>query len=103
MTTATQRWVEHAKLGGWSSFHEVGSKIELAEALLNPLAWQATGKTRGWGLICTECLTEGGERTSCSCGMSYPPTDYKWHWSWHRFIDALADGKDIEQALLAIE
>ena len=55
------------------------------EVLLEPSAWQAVGKTRGW----RRELYENGE--------------VEWQHIWHRFIDHLADGKTIEEALLAIK
>lgn len=45
---------------------------------LDPTFWQALGKARGWG---AEAWGWGGET---------------WVMEWHRFIDALAEGKDAE-------
>jgi len=56
------------------------------EALLDPLAWQAVGKTRGW-----KSLT----------GESYNDR-YAWQEKWHNFIAHLADGKTIDEALSAL-
>lgn len=43
---------------------------------LNPKAWKAVGKVEGWSLMYAE-----------------------WRKKWHRMIDALAEGKTIEEYL----
>lgn len=53
--------------------------------LLDPNAWKAVGKTRGFKntapISQMECFDE------------------PWVYQWHLFIDALADGKTIEESL----
>lgn len=102
MITATQQFIGDAIKGGWDGnggfetyeerirgwyFHDFGNEhgvyLTLAEILLDPLAWQAVGKTRGWGMM---------EH------MDLP----LWRDKLHSFIDHLADGKSIEDALTAI-
>ena len=56
--------------------------IELA--LLDPLAWQAVGKTRGWS------------------GSGWMDSPTQAIHNWHRFIDHLADVTTIDEALAAI-
>lgn len=103
--TATTRFIEDAikgeyngtslvRKGCWTGIntwrHNLGSmndELHFMAMLLDTLAWQAVGKTRGW----TEDLPSG------------KPSTIGWQHEWHRFIDALADGKDIEEALQAIE
>jgi hypothetical protein len=69
--------------------HKSSTRLSLGIALLDPLAWQAVGKTRGW----TETILD-----------SYPAIhDYQWRREWHRFIDYLADEETIDEALQAIE
>lgn len=64
--------------------------------LLDPAAWQAVGKTRGW-----ESDTRFAEATAD--GMSeIMIIAGEWKDKWHRFIDHRADGKTIEEALQAI-
>lgn len=46
------------------------------DILLDPLAWKAVGKVEGW--------------------WDNPP-EYVWRTNMHRMIDALAEGKTIEQ------
>jgi len=68
---------------------KMGFEAEAQEALLDPLAWQAVGKTRlkEWGEVTFWRLTE---------------TEPTWRNKWHRFIDHLADGKTIDEALAAM-
>lgn len=54
---------------------------------LDPLFWQSLGRGLGWKTACYKSLdTDGLEK------------DFQgaWVWYWHRFIDHLAEGKDIE-------
>lgn len=95
--THTQQFIEDAIEGGWlpiyarkhadkwkSDYQKLRyiRLYHLEAMLLDPLAWQAVGKVRGWK-----------ERSD----------DYQW-WKvhWHAFISHLADGKTIEEALQAI-
>lgn len=61
-------------------FGQFGSQclgtIPTADILLDPLFWQALGKAMGWEFR----------------------SDHKepWKKEWHRFIDHLAEGKDVE-------
>jgi hypothetical protein len=85
--THTQQFIEDAIAGGWCIYHE-GIRIYkdamseeysnalVNRALLDPAAWQAVGKTRGW------------DEVLCP-----------WRKVWHCFIDALASGDDIDTAL----
>jgi len=51
--------------------------------LLDPKFWQAVGKTRGW----SKYISAVGQPSMM------------WKSMWHRFIDHLADGLTIEEAL----
>lgn len=57
-------------------------KANIYQTFLDPLFWQALGKSEGWGEdhLCWECGAEEGG-------------GYKAH--WHSFIDHLAEGKGI--------
>jgi hypothetical protein len=102
--TATQQFIEDALAGGFAKDTVLGMRVtevngdnvllredavtltlRISQILLQPLAWQAVGTTRGWGV---------------EEAPSYPP--YQWHNEWHRFIDGLAEGKSIDEALQAI-
>ena len=112
--TATKKFIEDAVRGGWypknykperfvSQAIRAVQKSKFVERwLLDPLAWQAVGKTRGWHLpIAVEVHFRDHEdyRSDVDFDRSYP----EWLWRQHRFIDHLADGKTIEEALQAIE
>ena len=119
---ATKQFIEDAIEGGWNprpekatpkiimldkdeqdevfiifntEFREKGNAngrtwtMRVEQILLDPLAWQAVGKTRGW--VETR-------------GDSYGVPVKKQHWrrQWIFFIDNLADGLSIEEALEAI-
>lgn len=79
--TATERFIEDAIKGGWDNKMQTAldwvANGMYREPLLEPPAWQAVGKTRGW----------------------VSP----WRYYWIQFIDHLADGKTIDEALQAIE
>ncbi len=93
--TATQKFIEDAIEGGcpfsqlelnhWKEtaqyLHPLDYQRLVSYALLNPLAWQAVGKTRGW----------------CK--------DYEREWEdlARDFMVYLMRGKTIEEALSAIE
>jgi hypothetical protein len=100
--TATQRFIEDAIKGGWKTsknWHkwmgdylmvcdDGDGNIPVSEILLDPLAWQSVGKTRGWEPYAPYDMTAGEQ-------------EYIGEWveRWHEFIDHLADGKSIEEAL----
>jgi hypothetical protein len=82
--------------------------------LLDPLAWQAVAKTRGeiqaipegHCELCGEPMPEG-ETMFRYHGYSIPcPKPPLKGWDWrdklHRFIDHLADGKTIDEALASL-
>ena len=102
--TATETIIKDAMEGGWMNISNVRlaagyikgdvddgngwttkEKIPVAEALLDPTFWQAVGKTRGWDNL-IEVYPEGG-----------------WRSVWKVFIDHIADGLTIEDALSALE
>lgn len=88
--SATQRFIEDAIAGG-CEINNFDVRLYPQIALLEPLAWQAVGKTRGWDDVV----------------KSKP--EYKrfigkmWKIRWNLFVDHLADGKTIEEALTSLE
>jgi len=102
--TLTQQFIEDAIAGGWlykGTKHLFDSldgldvilrlkgsanrfRVPVERLLLDPSFFQAVGKTRGWISNCNEHATA-------------------WEHYWHRFIDHLADGKTIDEALQAIQ
>ena len=101
--TATERFIEDAINGGWNDQvlmtepiyavrrfgQETATRLVHSKILLDPLAWQAVGKTRGWNSNFIHSSSANNIRG--------------WGDYWHRFIDHLADRKDIDEALSLIE
>lgn len=82
---------------------------DMYQLLLMPEAWQAVGKTRGWiQRVCDDCgglsykVPHPKGYWQCECSDYFVGTD-EWEYKWHRFIDHLAVGKTIEEALTAIK
>lgn len=99
MKSEIERFIADAIAGGWRPFPQFDDNMNTIEGvmafggtpdrhLLDPLAWQAVGKTRGWGNDYTD-----GKVGNASA---------RWLVEQHCFIDHLADGKTIEEALTAI-
>lgn len=74
-----QQFIDKAIAGRWKypSLQEVVFRKSI---FLDPLAWQAVGRVDGWA---------GGEETAAMFART----------QMHRMIDALADGKTIEEFL----
>lgn len=61
------------------------SKHAQSMALLDPLFWQALGKADGWKKLHMIDIRRGSETSQ-----------HYWLYQWHRFINHLAEGKDID-------
>ena len=106
--THTKQFIEDAIEGGYEKDEFLVNEyhsINLGQALLDPKAWQAVGKTRGWidkdypnGEMRCSNLVGRCDAIYCDYGGFINPNE-----KWHHFIDHLADGKTIDQALQAIE
>lgn len=74
-----------------------GMKVVLNDILLDPKAWQAVGKVEKWHFGKSE---DGADSVSVRvfAGVVYPI----WKWNMHRMIDALAEGKSIEEFLATL-
>ena len=88
----TKKFIEDAIEEGWEGTDEYGGEYTMRDylqsvekILLDPSAWKAVGKVRGWG------LNEDGEWVG-----------RVWENMWFHFIGSLADNKSIEEALEAI-
>ena len=63
-------------------------QIDPRKCQLDPLFWQALGKSLGW----EKADGVGGKYAQ------HPNERYAyWKWQWHRFIDHLAEGKDPDE------
>lgn len=95
-------WLLRGALGGEISQYEVETKTfamkdgntwlrpPMAVIMLDPTAWQAVGKVRGWGLhVCHYFTNNDADVPMWKCKM-------------HGLIDALAEGKTIDEYLQTI-
>lgn len=93
----SQGWEPQTLVDGYAYPYDGGAcyrKMQTYHELLDPLFWQAVGKSEGW-----EAMTSD---TCRHCGRHYPIGNQpeavlQWKVMWHRMIDALADGKTIEE------
>lgn len=98
-----QSFIEKAIEGGWIPYSyetPVPDNGAIQKAiLLDPLAWKAVGKAEGWKGSCDVC----GSRTALNCsGSDGGGIMDTWLWYMHRMIDALAEGKTIEEYLATL-
>lgn len=113
-----KQFIEKARQGGWSEALSPRSRELDRKALerdrrgtdyrpyevvlLDPEAWKAVGKVEGWKMRCYICkgTQEDGHVPICSkIGWSEVADKDHWRDRMHRMIDALAEGKTIEQYL----
>lgn len=80
---AIEAGYEYKGDGYWSLPHE--------SYLIDPKFWQALGKSLGWGEKCKNC----GSIANGLCQEHKYIRD--WKIPWHRFIDHLAEGKDVDE------
>lgn len=121
---ATEKFIRDAIEGGWNGYNnllpqnlkwvkEGLQNAGLYKMLLDPAAWQAVGKVRGWARY-TWTSWKGWSDHSIeypSDDDAYnPPTDNAYakrhithELRMHGLIDALCDGKSIEEYLTSIE
>lgn len=97
---------------GWDSGAAIkmSSVIEhIHELLLEPHFWQAVGKTRGWdgstGSFKYKRPIKYGDGSvhTVEIERKNKATRLNWKRNMHRFIDHLADGLSINEALAAIK
>lgn len=95
------KFKECAIKGGYSW---TGTKGQ-AEMLLDPEAWKCCGKAEGWSSGCNICLKDGithsysnGWADECENPKQHLTEGHKYPWQieWHRFIDHIASGGDID-------
>lgn len=82
--------------------HTARSNHSVNELILNPLFWQALGKSMGWfrmEKVCRNCKEPKPLKACQKCGCySYELVEEEalWRHNWHRLIDHLAEGGTIE-------
>lgn len=111
--TATERAIEDAIGGGfysrvaeeyledWAKYNTL-TVHDYGWIFIDQTFWQALGKQRGWSEVdkvdmVLRYIQSGKERTL------EKNTIKPWQYKMHRFIDLLAEGLSINQALEAIE
>ncbi len=93
-----QQFIEKAIEGGWDvSRADVRIRGDIHDAsyeraLLDPEAWKAVGKVEGW-----KPFSDMEDAIMFQRGVVLPLD--RWLWNMHRMLDALAEGKTIEQYL----
>lgn len=70
--------------------------------LLDPLFWQFLGKSMGWPenrpeYLCPSCRTIGIGKTNHMSDCSIKDRHTTWRINWHRFIDHLISGGNIDE------
>ena len=88
--TTTKQFIEDAIEGGYKGYERfeqmddvVVYDLAISVVLLDPLAWQAVGKTRGWA-------------------MPYKTQTGRWEYESGMFFQSMMSGLSIEEALLTI-
>lgn len=120
-----QQFIEKAIEGGWRPLlahqvwyanwnnrslprQEARASYVLHEILLDPEAWKAVGKVEGWEKwSCGDCympqfkafLTSDADQCSCCLAERNRSEIETWKMNMHRMIDALAEGKSVEEYL----
>lgn len=121
--TATEQFIRDAIEGGWAGdvwmlSHRKTEGVEVVPndgyslvfydelqtyvqaILLDPAAWRAVGKVRGWAF--TERRQCGGYNTSRETKRGLEVQEQCSHCQMHRLIDALAEEKSVEEYLATI-
>lgn len=71
-----------------------------ADILIDPLAWQAVGRTRGWRLYDDTIITTYRDPENKHRNVHQRiALKFSWRWYMHEFVSHLADGLSIEEAL----
>lgn len=94
----------------WSSFESMVSLIPWQEIVSDPNFWKCLGKAEGWKgdkiRMCCGCgialrmneqpTMDGKHGGKKGCGSDIMEYEGQWLIEWHRFIDHIADGGDID-------
>lgn len=86
----TQEAIKRAEKGGYKQFNSPRKGyIELNQAFLDPLFWSCLGKVEEWS---KENISTFYDKNGHVFDVSMP----RWQFEWHRLIDHLAEGHNIE-------
>ena len=101
--TATEQIINDAIEGGWNPHNLKQWTLEMVMAnyyhqptyLLDPTFWQAVGKTRGW----RHPESRSHHITASDMQTSMQTYNGEWMQTWSDFLQWLADGLTVEEAL----
>lgn len=108
--TATEQFIRDAIEGGYrpKNYEDAGKRLakeaamwNVPEILLDPNAWRAVGKVRGWVDELRECGCCKKVPEYCRC-CDFEMFD-QWRLNMHRMIDALAEGKSADEYLATLQ
>lgn len=85
------RKLMHMTRKTWSN--SVAASLSLGEIMMDPLFWQALGKAEGWKKEIRLGKCNHPDCDGSGCDM---PGTGDWKYQWHKFIDHLAENKDID-------
>jgi len=104
----TEQTIQDGIAGGWKGVpqpfciecgcYSKHSASGTQEVFLDPTFWQAVGKTRGWA----NPESRSHHITATDMETSMQTYNGVWMQNWTDFIQWLADGKTIEEALTEI-
>lgn len=83
-------FLQKAQEGGWNTYPVVN--IFLAQYLLDPEVWKAVGRVMGWNEVAYKFYTDKG--------LTFEGPEWLYH--QHQFINLLAQGKSMDEALQEI-
>lgn len=93
-----KQFYKKAEEGGWK--HNLKS-VYPAEILLDPKAWEAVGKVKGWDAVCYICKAKEGvdsHKSICSkAGWSDESDENTPRWWIKQMVNDLFEGKSIEE------
>src|SRR3990167_6920478 len=94
MEKAIKKAIEGGYKLPWISARHISTIVRYKDnysvLFLDPLFWQALGKAEGWSTYAV-CQLHGNE-CLLKCDRAFA---FEWIYQWHKFIDHLAEGKDI--------
>lgn len=93
-----EKTLKKAIEGGYNirAEHKLMFEGTISKMLLDPLFWQALGKACGWThKMIPTAFVEFEDGDDEDTMLDWDSTE-GWKFYWHRFIDHLAEGKDVE-------
>ncbi len=82
--------------------HPLGHCKSLSELVLDPEVWKAVGKKEGWGGACGYCYASTIQKCIKYQVCENSEVIDLWQAHMHQMIDALADGKSLEEYITTL-